>query len=39
MYQSGSLWNSMTLAENVALPLETYTNLGSGEIRDAVEIR
>jgi len=39
MYQSGALWSSMTLAENVALPLETYTNLGSGEIRDSVELK
>jgi len=39
MYQSGALWSSMTLAENVALPLETYTTLGAGEIRDAVELK
>jgi len=36
MYQSGALWSSMTLAENVALPLEEYTDLGAGEIRDVV---
>jgi phospholipid/cholesterol/gamma-HCH transport system ATP-binding protein len=39
MYQSGALWSSMTLAENVALPLEIYTDLGAGEIRDAVELK
>ena len=39
MYQSGGLWSSMTLAENVALPLETYTGLGAGEIRDVVELK
>ena len=39
MYQSGALWSSLTLAENVALPLETYTDLGAGEIRDAVELK
>jgi len=39
MYQSGALWSSMTLAENVALPLETYTDLGAGEIRDTVELK
>jgi phospholipid/cholesterol/gamma-HCH transport system ATP-binding protein len=39
MYQSGALWSSMTLAENVALPLETYTDLGADEIRDAVELK
>jgi phospholipid/cholesterol/gamma-HCH transport system ATP-binding protein len=26
LYQSGALWSSMTLAENVALPLQQYTN-------------
>ena len=29
LYQSGALWSSMTLAENVALPLRQYTNLNS----------
>ena len=27
MYQTGALWSSMTLAENVALPLRMYTDL------------
>ena len=27
LYQSGALWSSMTLAENVALPLAEYTDL------------
>ena len=27
LYQSGALFGSMTLAENVALPVEEYTNL------------
>ena len=27
LYQSGGLWSSLTLAENVALPLEEYTDL------------
>ena len=39
MYQSGALWSSMTLAENVALPLETYTDLGRDEIQDVVELK
>jgi phospholipid/cholesterol/gamma-HCH transport system ATP-binding protein len=34
LYQSGGLWSSMTLAENVALPLEEYTELGPAEIRE-----
>ena len=32
MYQSGALFGSMTLAENVRLPLEEYTDLTSREI-------
>jgi phospholipid/cholesterol/gamma-HCH transport system ATP-binding protein len=39
MYQSGALWSSMTLAENVALPLEEYTDLSAAEIRDVVELK
>jgi phospholipid/cholesterol/gamma-HCH transport system ATP-binding protein len=34
MYQSGALWSSMTLEENVALPLEQYTRLGKRRIRE-----
>jgi phospholipid/cholesterol/gamma-HCH transport system ATP-binding protein len=37
MYQSGALWSSMTLAENIALPLETYMDLSPGQIREVVE--
>lgn len=32
MYQSGALFGSMTLAENVRLPLEEYTDLDDGEL-------
>jgi phospholipid/cholesterol/gamma-HCH transport system ATP-binding protein len=31
-YQSGALWSSMTLVENVSLPLEEYTDLDGDEI-------
>lgn len=34
LFQGGALWSSMTLAENVALPLRQYTRLGEAEIRD-----
>jgi len=34
LYQSGALWSSMTLAENIALPLEQYTELSHGQIRE-----
>jgi len=39
LYQSGALWSSMTLAENTALPLEQYTNLKPGEIREIVSLK
>jgi phospholipid/cholesterol/gamma-HCH transport system ATP-binding protein len=39
MYQSGALWSSMTLAENVGLPLETYTDLSPAQIREVVKLK
>jgi phospholipid/cholesterol/gamma-HCH transport system ATP-binding protein len=39
MYQSGALWSSMTLAENVGLPLETYTDLSPAQIREVVGLK
>lgn len=39
LYQSGALWSSLTLAENVALPLGEYTDLRPGEIRDLVSLK
>jgi len=39
LYQGGALWSSMTLAENVALPMETYTKFTPAEIRDLVELK
>jgi len=32
LYQGGALWSSMTLAENVALPLQEYAAAGAEEI-------
>jgi phospholipid/cholesterol/gamma-HCH transport system ATP-binding protein len=34
LYQSGALWSSMTLAENIALPLLQYTPLAPAKIRE-----
>lgn len=34
MYQSGALWSSMTLAENITMPLEEHTDLKPREILD-----
>ena len=39
LYQSGALWSSMTLAENVALPLETYRALSPRELRAVVSLK
>ena len=39
LYQGGALWSSMTLAENVALPLEQNTDLGAEQIRDIVALK
>ncbi len=39
MYQSGALWTSLSLAENIALPLREYTPLSSSEIDDLVRYK
>jgi phospholipid/cholesterol/gamma-HCH transport system ATP-binding protein len=39
LYQSGALWSSMTLAENVSLPLEEYTDLSRREMDDVVSLK
>lgn len=39
LYQSGALWSSMTLAENVALPIEEYTDLTRNQISELVSLK
>jgi phospholipid/cholesterol/gamma-HCH transport system ATP-binding protein len=39
LYQSGALWSSMTLAENVSIPLEEYTDLNSSQIKELVSFK
>jgi phospholipid/cholesterol/gamma-HCH transport system ATP-binding protein len=39
LYQSGALWSSMTLAENIALPLEQYTDLKPSQIREVASLK
>ena len=39
LYQSGALFSSMTLAENVALPLQQYSNYSDKFIRELVEFK
>ncbi|MDH3900793.1 MAG: ATP-binding cassette domain-containing protein [Gammaproteobacteria bacterium] len=38
-FQSGALWSSLTLAENVALPLGEYTNLDPAGIAEVVSLK
>jgi phospholipid/cholesterol/gamma-HCH transport system ATP-binding protein len=39
LFQSGALWSSMTIAENVALPLQQYTDLSAKEIAEIVDLK
>ncbi len=39
LYQSGALWSSMTLEENVALPLQQYTDMSAEEIHSQVVLK
>ncbi len=39
LYQSGALWSSMTLAENIALPLQQYTDLKPDQVRELVTLK
>lgn len=39
MYQSGALWSSLTLAENISMPLEENTSLDAKSINDLVSYK
>jgi phospholipid/cholesterol/gamma-HCH transport system ATP-binding protein len=39
LFQSGALWSSLTLRENVALPLEEYTTLTKREIAEVATLK
>ena len=39
LYQSGALWSSMTLGENLALPLREYTSYSESDIRDIIDLK
>ena len=39
LYQKGALWSSLTLVENVALPLEQYTDLSSSQIWEIASLK
>ena len=39
LYQGGALWSSLTLGENVALPLQLYSNLSAEQIQDVALLK
>ena len=39
LYQNGALWSGLTLAENVALPIEEYTSLSPEAIAEVVSLK
>jgi phospholipid/cholesterol/gamma-HCH transport system ATP-binding protein len=39
LYQRNALWSGMTLAENVALPLQEFTELTPAEIREVAQLK
>lgn len=39
LYQKGALWSTMTLAENIALPLQEYTDLSPADIERVVSLK
>jgi phospholipid/cholesterol/gamma-HCH transport system ATP-binding protein len=39
LYQSGALWSSMTLAENIGLPLGEFTDLTQAQIREIAALK
>ncbi|HUC67459.1 MAG TPA: ATP-binding cassette domain-containing protein [Stellaceae bacterium] len=39
LFQSGALWSSLTLSENVGLPLSQYTTLSPSEIAEVVSLK
>jgi len=39
LYQGGALWSSLTLGENVALPLQLYSKLSAGQVKEMLELK
>lgn len=39
MYQGGALWSSMTLGENIGLPLREFTRLSRSRIKETVDFK
>ena len=39
LYQSGALWSSLTLSENVSLPLKAFSGYSGAQIRELVSLK
>ena len=39
LYQGGALWSSMSLSENIMLPLKEFSNIGDAEAEDLVNLK
>ncbi len=39
LYQGGALWSSLSLKENVSLPLELYSGLNPGQIEEVTQFK
>jgi phospholipid/cholesterol/gamma-HCH transport system ATP-binding protein len=39
LYQNGALWSGLTLAENIALPIEEYTTLDAKAVSEVVSLK
>lgn len=39
LYQGGALWSSMTLAENIAVPLNEYTDLSPRQVDEVISLK
>jgi phospholipid/cholesterol/gamma-HCH transport system ATP-binding protein len=39
LYQSGALWSSMSLAENIGMPIAQYTGLPSADVDELVQLK
>lgn len=39
LFQQGALWSSMTLAENIALALQMYTDISDNDIREICSLK
>jgi len=39
LYQSGALWSSLTLAENISLPLKEFSKFSASQVRELVSLK